>query len=275
MPASTPADTERIFPVQSSWRALLFSIYGCRRIGDLHRKRSYHYERPAPRHHRARRRYTLILLVIWTPRPWQRIFYIAAVLWIAAVSILSFNGWRAMGLRLTNSLRSLWIVAASLLLAAAAVLVGIRFHTLRRPFDSEQLIRLYWGYAIWSCLQQFLLQNFFLLRLLRLLPTTLGAVTAATALFALAHLPNPILTSATAIWGFAACLLFLRYRNLFPLAISHIILGVCVAITVPNTLNHNMRVGLGYLHWHPRHAHQLVQPIRTSPARTIQLAPHI
>jgi hypothetical protein len=203
--------------------------------------------------------YTLILLVIWTPRPWQRIFYIAAVLWIAAVSILAFDGWKPMGLRLTNCLRSLWIVVASSVLAAVAVVLGIHFHTLHRPLDSGQLFRLYWGYAIWSCLQQFLLQDFFLLRLLRLLPTTLGAVTAATALFALAHLPNPILTPATFLWGFIACLLFLRYHNLYPLAVSHIILGVCVAITVPNTLNHNMRVGLGYLHWHPRHEHSHVQ----------------
>jgi membrane protease YdiL (CAAX protease family) len=81
----------------------------------------------------------------------------------------------------------------------------------------------------------------------RLLPSARSAALAAAVLFALAHLPNPILTSVTLFWGFAACLLFLRYRNLYPLALAHAILGIAIAITVPGPVDHNMRVGLGYL----------------------------
>ena len=55
----------------------------------------------------------------------------------------------------------------------------------------------------------------------------------AALLFALAHLPNPILAPITLIWGLAACLLFLRYRNLYPLMIAHAILGITIAITIP------------------------------------------
>ena len=54
--------------------------------------------------------YGLILVVIWTPRPWQRVFYIAAILWIAAATYVSFDGWKVMGLRLGGMLRSLWVV---------------------------------------------------------------------------------------------------------------------------------------------------------------------
>jgi hypothetical protein len=203
--------------------------------------------------------YTLIMIVIWSPRAWQRPFYLAAVAWIVIVTILSFDGVKAMGLRLSNTLRSLWIVGAALLLAATAVLIAARLGTLHRPVSTSQFVKVFWGYAIWACMQQFLLQDFFLLRLLRLLPTSTAAVIAATAMFALAHLPNPILTPITAIWGFASCLLFLRYRSLYPLAISHAILGICVAITVPGPLDHNMRVGLGYLTYHRHHPHHLSQ----------------
>jgi hypothetical protein len=203
--------------------------------------------------------YTLILIVIWTPRAWQRPFYLAAVAWIVIAIILSFDGAKAMGLRLSKNLRSLWIVGAALLLTATAVLIAARLGTLHRPISVSQFVKLYWGYAIWACMQQFLLQDFFLLRLLRLLRTSTAAVIAATAMFALAHLPNPILTPMTAIWGFVSCLLFLRYRSLYPLAISHAILGICVAITVPGTLDHNMRVGLGYLTYHRHHPHHLSQ----------------
>jgi membrane protease YdiL (CAAX protease family) len=69
----------------------------------------------------------------------------------------------------------------------------------------------------------------------------------AAVIFAVAHLPSPILTPVTLIWGFAACLLFLRYRNLYPLAMAHAILGISIAITIPGPVDHNMRVGLGYL----------------------------
>ena len=86
----------------------------------------------------------------------------------------------------------------------------------------------------------------------------------ASLLFALAHLPNPILAPITLIWGFAACLLFLRYRNLYPLMMAHAILGITVAITIPGPVVHNMHVGLGYLtynpHTHAHGMHHLAQP---------------
>jgi membrane protease YdiL (CAAX protease family) len=114
-------------------------------------------------------------------------------------------------------------------------------------------VLVYWGYALWTFVQQFLLQGFFLPRLLRLLPGPKSAALAAAGLFALAHLPNPILTVVTLIWGFAACMLFVRYRNLYSLAIAHAVFGITIAITVPGPVIRNMRVGLGYLTYGHRH----------------------
>jgi len=78
------------------------------------------------------------------------------------------------------------------------------------------------------------------------------AAIVAASIFAVAHLPNPILTAVTLIWGLVACFVFLRYRNLYTLAITHAILGICLAISVPGPVIRNMRVGLGYLTY-PRH----------------------
>jgi len=194
--------------------------------------------------------YGLILVVIWTPRPWQRLTWIVAVVSVAAIVALSFDGARAMGLRARNFLRSLWVVGVALALAGVAVALALRYHTLRNPGGPLFFFEDYWSYALWSGVQQFLLQCFFLSRLLRLLPNPKLAAFAAAALFALAHLPNPILASLTVIWGFAACLIFLRYRNLYPLAIAHAILGITIALTIPGPVDHNMRVGLGYLTYH-------------------------
>jgi hypothetical protein len=130
---------------------------------------------------------------------------------------------------------------------------------LNRPLGAGLFVKTFWGYAIWSLMQQFLLQDFVLLRLMRLMPSKRAAVAAAAGLFALGHLPSPILTAVTLVWGAAACWLFLRYRNVFTLGVAHAVLGVCVAITVPGRVDHNMRVGLGYLRYHPRalsHGHR-------------------
>ncbi len=235
--------------------------------------------------------YGLIMAVIWAPRPLQRWLWIVAVLGIAIMICLSFPGLKAMGLRRKNFFRSLWIPVVALAMAAMAIAIASSLHTLHLPGppatgpgrwgglpDPPQtglphwfgfpplfvlFIETYWAYALWTFVQQFLMQCFFLLRLLRVLPNPWFAALAAAGLFALAHLPNPILAPVTLIWGFAACLLFIRYRNLYPLAIAHAVFGITIAITVPGPVIHNMRVGLGYLTYGHRHRHDqlfLLQP---------------
>jgi membrane protease YdiL (CAAX protease family) len=191
--------------------------------------------------------YALILVVLWTPRPWQRYFYFVAAAFIATALWNSFEGWRAIGLRPTNPVRSFWLVGAALLAAATAVLVAHSMHTLHSPGGPLQFVQRYSGYVLFACVQQGLLQDFFLPRFLRLTRRPGTAAFAAAAIFSLAHLPNPILTVATFVWGSLACLYFLRYRNLYALAIAHGILGVTLGITIPGPTIHNMRVGLGYL----------------------------
>ena len=83
--------------------------------------------------------YLLILFVIWTPRPWQRVLWLVAVAGIAAITCLSIKGsvtreaFRAMGLRKENFLRSLWVVGVALVLAAVAFVAGVDKATLQFP----------------------------------------------------------------------------------------------------------------------------------------------
>jgi len=196
--------------------------------------------------------YVLIMAVIWSPRRYQRPLYIVAIIFIVAATCMSFESWNALGLRRANFVRSLWVPAVALLLATGAVLVAIHLHTLHPVGGFGLYVKSFWGYSIWSFAQQFLLQGFFLARFIRLLPSPRAAAVAAATIFALAHLPNPILTSMTLVWGLIACFVFLRYRNLYPLAIAHAIMGICLAITIPGPVIRNMRVGYGYLTY-PRH----------------------
>lgn len=198
--------------------------------------------------------YGLILLVIWTPRPWQWGLWAVAAVCILAVIAHSFDGWRPMGICTVNLVQSLWGVALAMGVALAAVALAVRLHTLHLPGSVYLFVRHYGWYAIWAGLQQMILQCFFLSRSLRLIPNATAAATLSACLFAVAHLPNPILTVITLVAGLASCLFFLHYRNLWPLAMAHAILGISIAITIPGHLDHNMRVGISYLTYAERTA---------------------
>jgi membrane protease YdiL (CAAX protease family) len=205
--------------------------------------------------------YGLILVVIWSPRPEQKIFWGFAATAVVVCTIRSFDGTAAMGLRKAGFLRSLWVVGVALALCGLAVFIALHVNTLRMPPGGAWgFIRNYWAYALFALAQQFLLQSFFLLRLLKRIKNEWLAALAATLLFAIAHLPNPILTAMTLLWGGAACLLFLRYRNLYALAVAHALFGITLSMTVPGPVDHNMRVGLSYLHYHTRRVRPLAQP---------------
>jgi membrane protease YdiL (CAAX protease family) len=194
--------------------------------------------------------YSLILIVIWIPNPLQRILYWITFAIVITLTLLRRESLTTLGLGTTGILRSLWVVGVALLLALLAMGLAFRLHTLHSLFGRAPVVTHAWGYFIWAIMQQFLLQSYFLLRLLRLTSKLWLAVAIATLLFAVAHIPNPVLILLTLIWGLISCLLFLRYRNIYTLGIAHGILGICLAITIPDHIHRHMRVGLGYLHYH-------------------------
>ncbi len=191
--------------------------------------------------------YALILVVIWTPRPWQAVLWVIAAGIMIYIAYLSFEGLRPMGLCTANLVRSLWAVAFAMAVAMIAVVLAVRLHTLHLPETPWLFLRKYGLYVLWAAVQQIILQWFFLSRWLRLMNDATSAAALTAGLFAVAHLPNPILTLITLVFGMASCFFFLHYRNLVPLAIAHAILGTCIGITIPAAIDHNMRVGISYL----------------------------
>ena len=207
----------------------------------------------------------LIFLTEWFPNSAaQRSLFWVTLAWVIVTTILARPNARTLGLRPSNA-RSVWIVPAIVLLVALSVWMASQLHTLH-GFSIGTLMGRVRGYIVWSLLQQFMLQNYFLLRLLRLMPSKSAVATAAT-LFASAHIPNPVLMLATLLWGIAACTLFLRYRDLYSLGVAHCLLGICIAVTVPAHIHHGMHVGLGYRQYRPRvertHFSQMDQMVST------------
>lgn len=193
--------------------------------------------------------YALILVVIWTPQPWQWPMWCVAGIALLAVLAYSFEDLRSMGLCTVNLVKSLWAVPFAMTVAIFAVLVAGAMHTLHTPGSLWLTLRQYSGYALWAGIQQLILQTFFLTRSVRLMKDATAASAVTAGMFAIAHLPNPVLTLITLFCGLASCWFFLHYRNLWPLAMAHAILGIAIGVTIPASIDHNMRVGIGYLTW--------------------------
>lgn len=199
--------------------------------------------------------YGLILAVIWTSNPLQRVLYWTAFAIILVITLMRREDLKTMGLGVSGFVPSLWIAGAAFIFAALGIWLAFR-HTLHALFGQAPPLSHIWGYFVWALMQQFLLQSYFLARFLRLTSRRWQAIALTTLLFGLAHIPNPILTVATLVWGTISCLLFMRYRNLYTLGVAHGVLGICFAITIPDHVHHHMRVGLGYLHYRQHGDHQ-------------------
>ena len=195
--------------------------------------------------------YGFILMAIWTPDgPLKFAWMMLAVISIASFAFVDSYSSAEMGLGVPPGRGSATILLFGLLMAAmlpvAALLSGqnlapapVRWHTA-------------WQYVIWAVMQQFILQSFMYVRLEWLVGSR-KAVIAAASLFALAHIPSPVLTVCTFVGGLFFCEMFRRYRNIFALGIAHAVLGLTVAASFSDHLLHHMRVGIGYLMFHPHH----------------------
>ncbi len=195
--------------------------------------------------------YALIMLAIWTPLFWAALFLLLGLGWVAYQTLSSGTKPRDLGLTVSGVKRDYWVVPASVAIAAFAVFPAIRYNTLHLPFSNTNPELHAGEYLLWAVVQQFILQNFFLARLLRLMSSRSAAVVTAAGLFASAHIPNPLLVVATFLWGLIACALFLHYRDLLSLGVAHAVFGLCLAFAIPAGVHHQMRVGLGYLRYHP------------------------
>jgi len=192
--------------------------------------------------------YGLILAVLWMPEFPQRILSPVALLATLAIVLARRPSVHDLGISRRGLGPSFWILPAAVVLAMASLLVAKQIGTLHPLYKSD--FRHIAGYILWTLYQQFLLNDYFMPRLTRLLPSEGAAVGLAAVLFAMAHLPNLPLTTVTLVWGAISCALFRRYRNLYALGLAQGLLGLCFAVCVPDALHHHLRVGLGYLRYH-------------------------
>lgn len=192
--------------------------------------------------------YALIEAAEWTDHWTKLILSLIAAAWIVVCVFRRRPSVRELGLDLPSGRGLLTTIAWSAVLAGIVLVGGWLAgtwdprHPTWPPLQNPDL------YAIWALLQQFMLQIFFYLRLESILRSSGRAVLATAALFAVAHIPNPFLMVATLAGGLFFCEFYRRYRNLYPVAIAHAVLGFALAESLSMVLMRHMRVGIGYIH---------------------------
>lgn len=191
--------------------------------------------------------FALILIAVWTSQ--GRLNTFASISAAACVVAFAVVGrWSARELGLTQPFKGApYILLAGAVCCAAIALIAIPLRFAGPP-NSLPLSRS-WEYVFWALQQEFILQGIFFVRLESLLGSRRAVLTAA-GLFALAHIPSPLLTLLSFLGGILFCELFRRFRNLYPIGIIHGALGLTIAASLPDHWLHHMRVGIGYLRFH-------------------------
>ena len=183
-----------------------------------------------------------ILLYTWIlePRGVPVVVPAAAVVVLTAWSALRT---RTLGLsikELVPASRATVLFTVPAVLVVLAVGFGIgTFH------DPGRLVENFAALVPWGAAQQWVLQTV-VLHEARQQTSAVRSVVLAAFLFALVHLPNPLLMLMTFIGALGWCAIFMRHPNVVPLAFSHAVATLALLTAFGDGLTGRLRIGAAY-----------------------------
>jgi membrane protease YdiL (CAAX protease family) len=177
--------------------------------------------------------------------------------WVALVTLIVCVLWSRprvseLGIGLRGVSGASLALPVALVVSSAILIVAWRMGTLKILYGDQPVSWHAIFYALWALEQQFILNSFFYRRFENLLGDNAKALLVTAVIFSLVHIPNPVLVPATFLGGLFFVSMFRRFRNIYPLALAHAMLGLTLAISIPDHWLRHMRVGLGFFRFHLR-----------------------
>lgn len=174
---------------------------------------------------------------------------IVPLLLAVAFMVLSHRAYREsardLGFRSDNLVRTLRLLIWPTLIAIIIIFV-VGWYLTGPPSLPRLLRPRLLVVPAWALFQQYALQGFINRRAQVAFGKGVVSVLLVAVVFAVLHLPNPVLSMLTLLGGLIWATVYQREANLFALAASHTVASISLAIALPLTVINGLRVGFKY-----------------------------